>query len=113
MSARSFYLLLAIIGGVIPYAFFFQHFQQYGFSLVLFAQAVFANAAAGGFAADLFISSLVFWVMMFTEHRKSKGPRPTLFILLNILIGLSCALPAWLCARLAYRSPGSSNEVYS
>lgn len=108
MNARSTYLLLAVIGAVLPYYFFFQHFQLHGFSLGLFASAVFANGAASGFAADLLITSVVFWIMMISEYRQSKGPGPALFIALNLLIGLSCALPAWLYARLAYTTRGDT-----
>ncbi len=105
MNAKFAYLLLAIAGGVVPYAFFFQHFQQHGYNLAAFAEAVFANAAAGGFAADLIIASAVFWIMMIREYRSARAPAPAPFIVLNLLIGLSCALPAWLYARLAYTAP--------
>ncbi|NIN67634.1 MAG: DUF2834 domain-containing protein, partial [Anaerolineae bacterium] len=63
-----------------------------------FVSALFANGAAGGFAADLLITSFVFWLAMFYQRSKGKGPRPALFIALNLLIGLSCALPAYLYA---------------
>lgn len=98
MSLRNVYLVLAIAGAIIPYAFFLQHFRAEGLDLLTFVRAVFANGAAGGFGADLLISSLVFWVAMFHERRRG-GPRPLPFILMNLLIGLSCALPAWLYAR--------------
>lgn len=101
MTLRTTYLLLAIAGAIIPYAFFLQHFQAEGLNLVTFARAVFANGAAGGFGADLLISSLVFWVAMFHAQRRYDGPAPLPYILLNLLIGLSCALPAWLYAREA------------
>ena len=101
MTLRSTYLLLAIAGTVVPYVFFLQHFQSAGFGLLTFVQAVFANGAASGFGADLIISSFVFWVAMFRERALHAGPQPILFIALNLLIGLSCALPAWLYAREA------------
>jgi hypothetical protein len=96
---KRFYLILAIIGAVVPYAFFIQHFTSEGLGLVAFIGAIFANPAASGFAWDLLISSFVFWVMMFYEQRRDNGPSPILFMLLNLLIGLSCALPAYLYAR--------------
>jgi len=95
---RKIYLLLAILGAVIPYAFFIDFFQTYGINLPEFIKALFANGAAGGFTADLLISSFVFWLFMFSESRK-HGPSPYLFIILNLTIGLSCALPAYLYAK--------------
>lgn len=111
MTLRSMYLLLAIAGALIPYVFFLQHFQSAGFDLLTFVKAVFANGAAGGFGADLLISSLVFWVALFRERAVNGGPQPLMFVVLNLLIGLSCALPAWLYAREALLQNGQPNKM--
>ena len=65
-------------------------------NLESFIAALFVNGAAGGFTADLLISSLVFWTYMFS--RKADGPKMWPFVALNLAIGLSCALPAYLWA---------------
>lgn len=44
---KHFYLVLALVGAVIPYVFFVQHFSAEGMGLFDFARAVFANPAAG------------------------------------------------------------------
>jgi hypothetical protein len=93
------YLLLAVVGAILPYIFFFQFVQIEGFSLLTFVEALFVNGAAGGFSADLLFTSFVFWLFMFVQQTRSKGPKPYLFIILNLTIGLSCALPAYLYAR--------------
>lgn len=98
MTIRQLYLALAIIGAVIPYYFFSQHFAVAGFGLGAFIESVFANPAAAGFTSDLLLSSFVFWIAMFRIRSAGKGPGPWLFIALNLLIGLSCALPAYLYA---------------
>lgn len=96
---KRVYLILAVLGAVAPYLFFFQFFSLEGVKLGAFVGALFANGAAGGFTADLLITSVVFWLFMFQQQQKAKGPSPWLFIVLNLLIGLSCALPAYLYAR--------------
>ena len=96
---KTLYLILALVGTVVPYIFFMQHFSSEGIGLVGFVQALFANPAAGGFTADLLITSSIFWIFMFQQHRRGKGPSPVIFILLNLLIGLSCAFPAYLYGR--------------
>jgi hypothetical protein len=94
---RSFYLVFAVAGAIIPLAFFAQFFFGSGELTVLdFVPALFVNGAAGGFAADLFISSLVFWGYMWS--RRGSGPKMLPFVALNLCIGLSCALPAYLYA---------------
>jgi len=93
---KNVYLGLAIAGAVLSYIFFIQFFAAEGLDLIAFIAALFANGAAGGFTADLLISSLVFWLFMF--GRQGSGPKAWLFIALNLTIGLSCALPAYLWA---------------
>ena len=91
---KNVYLVAAILGAVIPYFFFVQHFDAQGYALTAFLAQIFANPAASGFSADLVISSFVFWLFMF---RAGEGaPKPWPFVVINLLIGLSCALPAYL-----------------
>ena len=95
---RNIYLVLAIIGAFVPMYFFYQFFFGAGEPAGLhdFVPALFANGAAGGFSADLLISSFVFWGWMWT--RRERGPNMFVFVVLNLCIGLSCALPAYLYA---------------
>jgi len=101
---RTLYLGLAILGGVVPYVFLFQFLAAEGFSVPNLLAAPFVNGAAGAFTADLLLASLIFWIYMFRERRVSAGPRPLLFIALNLVIGLSCAFPAYLYSREESRS---------
>lgn len=95
---KTIYLGLAIIGAVVPYVFFVQQMQLTGFSLLAFVASAFANPVASGFASDLIICSIVFWIVIFRRRNAGNGPQPAIFIVLNVLIGLSCALPAYLYA---------------
>jgi len=96
---KKLFLVLAVIGAILPYLFFIQHLFNEGFSPSKLTAAVFTNPGAGAFTTDLLLSSGIFWIFMFLERSRKKGPHPLLFILLNCLIGLSCALPAYLYAR--------------
>lgn len=89
------YLLLAITGAIIPYIFFIDFVAAEGPGLSNFLAALFVNGAAGGATADLLVSSAVFWIYLFA----TGTPRAWIYILLNLVIGLSCALPAWLYAK--------------
>jgi hypothetical protein len=92
---RALYLVLAIVGAIVPYVFFIGHFLESGFHLSVFVGALFANGAVGGFTADLLITSLAFWVWLL----HSGARRPWIYVLLNLTIGLSCAFPAYLYVR--------------
>lgn len=96
---KKIYLILAVVGAIVPYLFFFQFIQVEGLNIPSFVSALFSNGAVGGFSADLLLSSFIFWLFMFQQFRKSNKPKPYLFIFLNLTIGLSCALPAYLYAR--------------
>jgi len=102
---KILYLTLAIVGAVVPYMFFFGFIASEGLNLAGFVSALFANGPAGGFTADLLISSVVFWIFMFS---RPDGPHPWLFIALNLTIGLSCALPAYLYAAASAEAPASA-----
>lgn len=96
---KNLFLFLALLGAIVPYLFFFQFIQLEGLNLPLFIESLFVNGAAGGFSADLLFTSFVFWLFMFAEWKKSDMPKPYLFIVLNLTIGLSCALPAYFYAK--------------
>lgn len=102
---RAVYLGLAILGAVVPYTFFIGHLGAEGLDPYAFLRDMFANPAARGLSSDLLISSVVFWVWL--VHSRAK--RAWLFVVLNLTIGLSCALPAYLYAR--EREGGGSEAV--
>ena len=104
---KNVYLVLAVLGTVVPYYFFLQHMGPQGMALGAFVTDAFANPVASGFTSDLLISSLVFWIYMFSAGK--DAPKPWAFIAMNLLIGLSCALPAYLYWRA--RSAASSTQA--
>ena len=98
---KQIYLVWTIVGAVIPIMFFLGVFHADMVGVMGFVPALFANSAAGGFTADLLITSGVFWTYMVTAK---DGPKPWAFIALNLCIGLSCALPAYLYRRAAMQA---------
>ncbi|MEZ4416180.1 MAG: DUF2834 domain-containing protein [Gemmatimonadota bacterium] len=90
---RPVYAVLALLGAALPMVFFVRFFSGSAPGDPGFLAAAFANPAAGGLSTDLVISSVTFWAWMATRR---GGPRPWGFIVVNLLIGLSCALPAYL-----------------
>lgn len=96
---KTLYLIGAVAGTVVPYYFLFRFFSQYGFDVGLFAQQAVATPAAAMFTADLFISSFVFWIFLFSEGRKRGMGNLWLYVVANLVIGLSLALPLFLYMR--------------
>ena len=96
---RKLYMLGAILGFLIPYAFFVSFLLQYGLDLRLFVEQMFANPIAAFFATDVILTSLVLWVFIFTEGRKLGMNHLWIYVLCNLLVGVSLALPLFLYIR--------------
>ena len=101
---KRVYLAAAIVGAIAPWFFILQWFSANGPDMLPFLAAWFANGSVAGLAADALIASVVFWLFMFHRNRYAHGPGPWLFIALNLMIGLSCALPAYLYAQERQRN---------
>lgn len=99
MTAKSFYLAMAVLGTVIPWLFFGSFFALHGPNLVLFVQSLFANGAAGGFSADVLISIVAFWVWSWRDARHNSVAHWWLILPASFCVGLSLALPLYLYLR--------------
>ena len=99
MKLATVYMLLALAGAAGPYGFFIQHFIQEGIGLSSFVAALFATPAGSGFTVDLLVSSAVFWIFLFRESGIHGLRYPWAYVILNLAVGLSCALPLFLCFR--------------
>ncbi len=96
---KRFYLLMAILGTVIPWIFFTRFIGVEGFDIPLFARSLFVNGAAAGFSADLLLSLLTFWVWSFADSRKKGVNLWWLVIPAGLTVGLSLAMPLYLYLR--------------
>ena len=96
---KHLYLALAIVGAIVPYVFFGQFMTSAEPTPEAFMRQLFANAPASGITADLLISSGVFWIWSFHDARARQMRRWWAYVVVNLLIGLSCAFPLFLYFR--------------
>ena len=99
MTKKNFFLILAIIGFIVPYYFFLQLPAERGFNLPSLILPFFANNFMKGAGMDLTISVIVFWTFMFIEANKLQMKNPWVYVLATLLVGLSFALPLFLYFR--------------
>lgn len=99
MTIKTFYLAMAIIGLVVPWALFGAFFATNGPDLPFFVQSLFVNGAAGGFSADVLISILVFLVWSWRDAGRHGNRRWWLVVPASFFVGLSLALPLYLYLR--------------
>lgn len=95
---KRFYLIAAIIGAIAPYATYFGYLAAYpGASGAL--SLAWGSAISAATLVDFSISCLVFWPFVFVESKRLHIKWPLLFVIANLLIGLSFALPIFLYCR--------------
>lgn len=100
-SYRPLYLAGAVLGTVLPYAYFVPFLLENGIDISLFVQQLFASHIAAFFGVDVIVSSLVLWVFVFTEGRRRGMRYLWVYVVCNLLVGVSLALalPLFLYVR--------------
>lgn len=93
------YLLLALLGAILPLSQLLPFLATYGFDLPLLFRQLFQTHASAFFGLDVIISSLVLWVFVFSEGRRLRMKNLWLYILCNLAVGVSLALPLFLFFR--------------
>ena len=98
-AMKTLYLIAAILGTVLPLSQFIPFLKTHGLDLSLFFTSLFSNNVSAFFALDVIVSSLVLWLFVFSEGRRLGMNRLWLYILCNLTVGVSLALPLFLLFR--------------
>ncbi len=96
---KKLYLLLAILGAVLPLSQFIPFLTKHGLDLKLFFTFLFNNGVSGFFGMDVIVSSVVLWLFVFTEGRRLRMRRLWVYVVCNLVVGVSLALPLFLLFR--------------
>jgi Terpene cyclase DEP1 len=96
---RTIYLILFIVGSIVPTYFFIQFLNENSLDPNAFGKAIFASNPATNISSQVFISCLVFWVFMFSESKGKHVVRNILLVVLTFAVGLSSSLPLYLYLR--------------
>jgi hypothetical protein len=87
------YLIAAILGTVLPLSQFVPFVAANGLDMSLFMRQLFQTPVSGFFAMDVLVSSLVLWVFVFSEGRRRGMNNLWLYVVCNLIVGVSLALP--------------------
>lgn len=96
---RVLYLILTVIGTVVPMYFFVSWFQANSWSLTAMIDAWAANDATRGLTWDLTIAAIALTVFILAELGVRKDLLPLIAIPATFCIGVSCGLPLYLFLR--------------
>jgi hypothetical protein len=99
MKPKTIYLVLCVLGVVLPYWQFVPWVLANGLNLRLVVQQLFANRIGGFFGMDVLVSAIA--LLVFARRESSRlGVRPRWLPLLAVLtVGVSLGLPLFLYMR--------------
>lgn len=93
------YLIAAILGAILPLSQLVPFLAAHGFDMPLFFRQLFQNHVSAFFGLDVIVSSLVLWLFAFSEGRRRGMGNLWLYVICNLAVGLSLALPLFLFFR--------------
>ena len=96
---KILYLIAAILGAVLPLSQFIPFLTTHGLDLSLFFTYLFSNGVSGFFGMDVIVSSVVLWIFVFAEGRRLGMRRLWIYVICNLMVGVSLALPLFLLFR--------------
>ena len=101
MKPRTLYLILCVAGALLPCVRGIRLLSQYGmFSQPLWEQ-LFSTWASGLSSVDVIVSSVVLWVFIYLEGRRSRMQRLWFPVAASLMLGIAFALPLFLYLREA------------
>ena len=107
MPRKYAYLVLFVIGTVVPYLSFVPWVMDHGFDISRMVEELFANRISAFFGLDVVVSAIVLWVFIAFEGQR-KGVRHTWApILASFVIGVSAGLPLFLFLRESALEPST------
>src|SRR5215216_3634884 len=96
---RYLYLVLCVVGTILPYSQFVPFLAEHGFNLTLFVEQLFANRISALFASDVIVSSIVLWAFVLTEGPRQQMKHLWVYLICNLTVGVSLGLPLFLYIR--------------
>ena len=92
---KKVYILLAVLGIVLPYWAMFASIIVDQYTVQQFFSAWFENNAVRMMAADLGVAAITFSSYIVYKFQKGKGPNPLKYFVLMFGVGLSFAMPIY------------------
>ena len=99
MSRKTIYLLLFIVGAVVPYVAFVPWLIDHGLDIPRMIDDLFANRISAFFGLDVIVSAVVLWVFIAFERRRTVIRHTWAPIAASLTIGVSAGLPLFLYLR--------------
>ena len=99
MKSKTIYLILCVIGVVLPYWQFVPWLAANGMNFPLFFHQLFANRISAFFGMDVIVSAVALLIFVRRERSHLPGLARWLPLIAVLTVGVSLALPLFLYQR--------------
>jgi hypothetical protein len=99
MNLKATFLILCMLGFLLPLSQFIPWVVDNGLNIPLFFQELFSTRIGGFFGMDVIVSAVVLLVFIFAEGKRLKLTSLWLPIVATLSVGVSFGLPLFLYMR--------------
>ena len=99
MKTRNVYLVLCVLGFLLPYSQFLPWLMEHGLDYRNFIQELLANRVGRFFEADVIMSALTLFVFIGAEGRRLAIKNLWIPVVATAAVGVSLGLPLFLYLR--------------
>jgi ABC-type Fe3+ transport system permease subunit len=99
MKVRRVYLILCVLGIVLPYLQFVPWLLEHGLNVTLFFRELLASRVSAFFAMDVIVSVIVLLYFIQSEGKRLRVPLLWLPSLATLIVGVSLGFPLFLFLR--------------
>lgn len=99
MRLRHVYLMLCVVGAIVPYLQLIPWVLQHGLQLELLVRELFSTRIGAFFGLDVVVSAIALFVFAFAERRTVVIRHVWLVVPATLLVGVSLGLPLFLYMR--------------
>ena len=93
------YLAAAVLGAALPLWQLAPFLAAHGLDVPQLFRQLFQSPVCGFFGVDVVVSSFVLWLFVFSEGRRRGMGKLWLYVVCNLAVGVSLALPLFLFFR--------------
>lgn len=108
MNMQWVYLILAVIGAIVPGSYLLRFLSTYGWDLPELTRQLFLNNISTAFGLDVVISGIVLFLFIFLEGKRLRMKKLWAYVLCTLPVGVSFGLPLFLFFRERRLRSGNS-----
>ena len=99
MKPKTIYLCSCVLGTIVPYWQLLPFLREHGLDVPLMITQLFSAPVSAFFGADVIVSSVVLWVFVAVDGRRTRVRHLWAPVVANLAVGVSLGLPMFLYLR--------------